>query len=388
MAKLVDLGRRLTRFLLAGFFWSHAFFFFNTQSNLIEWLTQHLHLTATECVLLTLLVIFGFIAGSGFWRTLTNLAYIFAFPLILLFYFFYFPIKSIVVLRRWFGAKATNGFTFPKVKVIQLHDALALSAPITTAEESSIGPKLLSLFRVLGRPFWRFTLLWGLLILWSTHELVTEVALVIFLIHLTVKIYRVVRVSVFSQSWLVKIENGIRETINKTLDQLVVLNFEGAPVQDLKNLLNQIKIFERTSRWIANTPAYSRWLWIICGGLILSIHLYFAFLFSFAYFGIAQVAHAPLLWRNALIDSIFIPIYATDLPNVAAIKIVAGIQFFLVVSVSIGAAFKYFRRWYESLRSTTDVITIRLSAEETRAKYILLQKIVEQPPNPSGENSK
>src|SRR6266550_8983889 len=83
---MVDLVRKTTRFSLAAFLWLHGLFLLNLHPDFLSKLSHLLHLTAIEVVLFTLLVVFSFVAGTGFWQGVGNFLYVYFFPFILLFY--------------------------------------------------------------------------------------------------------------------------------------------------------------------------------------------------------------------------------------------------------------------------------------------------------------
>src|SRR5580704_1811953 len=65
MATVSENVRKITTFLLAVILWLHAFFFLNFQSTLFSKSTQLIRLTFSEIVLLVLLIVFSFVAGSS-----------------------------------------------------------------------------------------------------------------------------------------------------------------------------------------------------------------------------------------------------------------------------------------------------------------------------------
>jgi hypothetical protein len=81
MATFSEIVRRVTTFLLAAFLWLHALLFVNIQSALLTKCSRLLRLTTSEVVLFALLVIFSFLAASGFWKTLLSLSYVYFFPI-------------------------------------------------------------------------------------------------------------------------------------------------------------------------------------------------------------------------------------------------------------------------------------------------------------------
>lgn len=70
-----------------------------------------------------------------------------------------------------------------------------------------------------------------------------------------------------------------------------------------------------------------------------SVYLYFALLFSFAYYGIAR-----------LVDSVFSPLAYSNLPRVLWIRILCGIQAMLVLTVGIGTIVKFLTRRLDKVR--------------------------------------
>jgi len=388
MVNSLEGVRKAIRFALATFLWSHALFLLNVHGRLIDLLSQRLQFTAAEVVLFLLLVAFSFIAGSGLWRTFTNLTYIYFFPFVLFGYLFYWPFRIVFLARHWLTSKGKKAVIEAKPANSPLPRTLTLSAPISESEQVGMGEKCAAVFRVLARPFRKFTFLWCLLLLFATHKLIVWLAVAVFLLHLVRIVYRVVKFTVFSKSWLAKIEAGLRTVINVTLDKLSILNFDSASIAELKNLWNQIRGFEAAVRFVEDSPAFSRWLWLFCGGVLLSMYLYFAFLFSFAYFGIARVAETPFSWSESLVVALFVPFFVTELPNVIPLRILGGIHCTLVVTVGIGTIVNYFRRRLESLRSVAATLSVRLAAEETRAKYLVLQQRVEAGPGTQTPNPK
>jgi hypothetical protein len=339
-------------------------------------------------VLLILLVTFTFVAGSGFWRTLSNLTYIYFFPFVLLAYLVYGSFRIALFTGRSLTSKPKEAGRESKQGISRLPSTLTLSAPVSERGDVGMGKKVLATLRVLARPFHKFTFLWCLLLILSTHKQIIWLALGVLLLHMARTVYRVVKFSVFSKSWLVKIDDGIRTVINTTLDKLALINFETAPVAELKNLWNQLRAFEAAVRFIENSSAFSRWTWLACGAVLLSIYGYLAFLFSFAYFGMARVAGTPLSWPNAFVTSLFIPFYVGDLPKAFGLRLLGGIHCSLVVTVGVGTIVNYFRQRIESLRSVATLVTVRLSAEDTRERYLILQKKVEITPQDDAPNPK
>ena len=109
MQAFSELVRRVSTFSLAVFLWLHALFLWSVDSTSISKHIQILHLTTTEAILFALLVIFTCASGSGFWKPLRSLAYIYFFPLVALAFAFYCLFLVLRWLHRWFKAQASVG---------------------------------------------------------------------------------------------------------------------------------------------------------------------------------------------------------------------------------------------------------------------------------------
>ena len=102
METLSESVRKVTTVFLAVFLWLHALFFLNFQSEFIHKCAQLVRLSTSEVILFVLLVIFSFAAGSGFWKPLRSVAYIYAFPFVLVMYGFYACFLILRAMHRWF----------------------------------------------------------------------------------------------------------------------------------------------------------------------------------------------------------------------------------------------------------------------------------------------
>ena len=106
MPALSETVRKITTFLLAIFLWLHALFFVNIQSSFATECARYLRLTTSEKLLVALLVIFSFAAGSGFGKTFRSLLYIYAFPFVLFWKAMYWAFLALRSINRWFKAQS------------------------------------------------------------------------------------------------------------------------------------------------------------------------------------------------------------------------------------------------------------------------------------------
>lgn len=380
IGKSVDAARNITRFCLAMFLWSHAFFLLNTQSRIIEYANTRIHVTTAEATLFVLLLTFSFLAGPGIGQTLINLIYIYFFPFVLLFYVFYWPIHGLRLLKVKTRRSADVA---PGTLVLQASPtSLILTAPISERKntaESKAGAAL----ELLTRPFRKFTYLWCLLVLLAIHKSIVWTALMVVLIQLAGKMYRVVRLFWFSKSFLDKAATAITSTLNDTINKLSNLNFEATPLVELKNLLNQVKSFKTILGFITKSTFFSRLTFGLGLAMLVCAHLYFALIFSCVYVGGAKIADLTLFWPNSLAISIFILAYVTELPNTLLLRVLGGIHFMLFLTLGAGTAVSYFLRQLEPLRSALVSVNTRLSDLGTQEKVIVLQTKIDAAEAPS-----
>jgi len=372
--KSIDVARNITRFCLAVFLWSHAFFLLNIQSRVVEYVKGRIHVTTAEAILFVLLLTFSFVAGSGFGQTFINLVYIYFFPFVLLFYAVYWPIRALRILKL----KTVRSADIPAgTLVVQASPAsVVLTAPISERKggvESKVGAAL----ELLTRPFRKFTYLWCLLVMLATHKPIVWTALSVLLVQLVGKIYRVVRIFWFSKSFLDQATTAISSFLNDTINKLQSLNFEATPLTELKNLLNQVKGFKLILAFVTKSSFFSRLTFALGLLMLVCAHLYFALVFSCVYVGGAKVADLTLTWPNSLAISLFILAYVTELPKTLMLRILGGIHFTLFLALGAGTIVSYFRRQLEPLRSALATVDMRLSDIGLQEKVIVLQTKVE-----------
>ncbi len=369
---ILEGTRKTVRFVLAAFLWSHALFFLNFHSALVSSLVRLLHLTLSEVILFILLSIFTFLVGSGLWRTIVNLTYIYFFPFVLLFYLSYGLFKILLVLGRWLNPPARA----EAIEVEQQGKAAPQTLAVqSSAQELKMGFKAQSVrvVAVLSRPFKKFTLLWCLLLIFATHISIVWVSLIVVLTHLALIVVRALKVTLVSGTWLPRIAEAIRAHVEDIFSKLASVTRESAPTKDLESLWNSLRGFDMAARFLRNRPLISRWMWL-CGAVLLtSGYLYLAFLFSFAYYGISRVGGIPYSWPEALVTSIFIPFYVKELPKMLTIRVLGGLHCVLVVSIGVGTVINYLRRRFEPIRNVAIALNARLEEQMIREKYSILE---------------
>lgn len=130
----------------------------------------------------------------------------------------------------------------------------------------------------------------------------------------------------------------------------------------------------------------SRWAWVLGVIAFASIYVYISLLFSFAYFGIAKVSGISYSWGNALVNSLFIPLFAAELPRTLPLRVLAGAQFALTVAIGVGTFFSFLQRRVFAIRTAAKVINDKLVDEAFQEKFAILEKqIAALSANPSNQ---
>jgi hypothetical protein len=341
-----------------------------------------LHFTASELVVFSLLLVLSFLTSSGFWRTLGNLAYIYFFPFVLLFYALYFFGRILLALARWFNPR-------PAGESIELKTpALPALESAQPNSENRAGPSRAKQFAlVVSRPVRRFTFVWCTLLLLTTHRTVLWLSLCVVLLHLGRTVLRVLQFTIRAGPWFHKVGSYIRQSTDNVLSKLAAITPESAPSDELRNLWNQVQLFEKGVRFLENEAVLLKWTWLFCASVIVGLYLYLALLFSFAYFGIARVAGSPYSWPESLVTSLFIPFLITDFPRVVALKLLGGLHCALILSVGIGTVINYFRTKLAPIRAVVNVLGVRLSDESVREKRSILEKKLANAGGAGGANN-
>jgi len=372
MATFTEAVRKTTTFFLAVFLWLHAIFFLNIQSTLISKSTRLLRLTSSEVVLFILLVIFSFLAASGFWKTVLSFTYIYFFPFVLLGYVFYWGFLMLRAMNRWFKAQAVPQQN--NVLVIK-QDAPAIP-PVLPASDSQAQAKkgIADVLRFLLRPFRRFTILWCILLLVTTHIVVVWLCLIVVLAQLARKIFIILKILLFSDPWLKKAGSAAFSGLNTALIALAAVTSDAVPTNELKNLWNQLNLWRKLLNFLKDPYLLSRWAWVLGIVFFGSIYTYIAFLFSFAYFGIARVAGVHYSWPEAFVSSVFILFFVSELPKILAIKLLGGIHCVLVLAVGIGTVVNFLRRKLDAIRRAATDYSDRLADQNIQEKYSILEQ--------------
>jgi hypothetical protein len=367
---ITEIVRRITTFLLAVFLWLHALFLLNVQAPLFERLSHYIRLTSSETILFVLLFLFSALSASGFLKTLRSIAYIYFFPVVLVFYFLVIVFRLLRAINQCFASDPnlspqTNDSEQITLNVPQTEEIAPLSAVSSTAD-----PKGSSL---LLRPFKRFTILWCILLLISTHAVIIWLSFVVVLCHLVWKIIGVSKITMFSKSYIEKVGHAFFVRLDAMLETLRGVNARTRQSKELEQLWQQLGLWEKVSRFLQNKYLVSRWAGLLVSVFFLCVYVYIALLFSFVYFGIGRVSGLNYPWPEAAITALFIPAYIGELPKTLSMRAVGGIQYALIVCVGIGTFLNYIHRRIESVHSGAIAVSTRLADKSVRDKMLILE---------------
>jgi hypothetical protein len=387
MATLSESVRRVTTFLLAVFLWTHALFFLNVQSTILTKCAHLLRLTTSEVLLFALLVLFSFASGSGFWKPFRSLIYIYCFPFVLFGYALYWGFLILRALNRWFNSQANP--QLGDTLVVEQREILVSPSP-NSESKVDFKKEAGEVFGFLLRPFRRFMFLWCILLLVTSHVQVVWVCLAVVVLHLSRKIVGILKVMLFSGPWLRKIGASLLRTVEAALTGIGVVTADTAPTNELRNTWNQLNLWKKVTDFLRDPYLVSRWAWFLALVCLGSLYVYIAVLFSFAYYGIARVSNIAYSWGDALVASLFIPFFVTELPKTIVFRVLGGLHCFLVLTIGVGTLINFIHGRLVAIQAAALVINDRLTDQNIQEKFLILEAKFKASPSgaPSTPNTK
>jgi hypothetical protein len=381
MATLSENIRKITTFLLAVFLWAHALFFLNVQSAFAARFAQYLRLTISETILLALLVIFSFASGSGFWKPFRSLLYIYAFPFVLFWKFLYLLFRAMRALHRWFKSQA-----YPAVSestLVVQKDSTPASPPQEAATKTKFKETVKEVLSFLVRPFRRFTFLWCFLLLTASHIAIVWVCLVVLALHLARRIFKLLKVMLFFDPLMKKFIDHMFNVTGTAVGMIDAFTPGAAPPNELRNQWNSLKFWRFVTGFLRDEYLVSRWAWVLGAVTFGSLYIYIALLFSFVYFGVARVSGISFPWITSLTASLFIPLFASELPKTNLFRVIGGIHCALALTVGIGTFFGFLHRRLFAIRAAATVVNDRLVDKIFEQKYSALGALLAVPVVPA-----
>jgi hypothetical protein len=363
--------------------WLHAIFFWAPHTRILAVLSHYIHLTLSETILFVLLLLFSILCSSGWWSTVKSALYIYCFPFVLLGRFFVLLFLALKGINAWFSRDqpADDGPTLAELITLPSPTAPvprpSVAQPVVSATlaipAATVAKKRFTTLSMVARPFTRFTVLWCALLIFATHKLALWLSFAVVLCVLALRILTILKLTLFSRSWLEKIGAALYTRLNVMLGMLAAVTPKTEVTKELRDLWRQLGLWERVARFLGNKYLLSRWASLLVGAFYVCIYVYIALLFSFVYFGIARVCGLGLPWSDAAVDSIFIPVYVTELPKTFFMRLAGGVQWTLIVVVGFGTFWNYFHKRLDAVHTGAMEIGGLLTDDEVRARYKLLE---------------
>jgi hypothetical protein len=321
--------------------------------------------------------VFSFLVASGFWKTLKSLTYIYFFPFVLVIYALYALGIGLKAVNKWFKKQAhfeSESQANPTQSPPLLIGSTAPQAEPVGAHQREASQTARQIVLFLLRPFTRFMFLWCILLLTTTHRGIVWLCLVVVSVHLARKIFFILKLLFFSGPWFAKLWPALPTGLYQSIEALASVTNDSPPTNDLKNLWSQLNLWKKMLNFLKNPYMVSRWAWLL-GILVFGLlYLYIAVLFSFVYYGIARVNGIPYSWPDALVSSVFIPFFVSDLPKLLVMRIIGGIHCVLVLTVGIGTVVNFLRRKLDAMRKAASELSHRLAEQSLQEKYLILEQ--------------
>ena len=188
-------------------------------------------------------------------RTLRSIAYIYFFPLVLVFYLLVIVFRLLRAINRWFTTDQNLSAQQTDSAQIEVVAPQTEEIALVAAVASDAGPKVSS---VLLRPFKRYTVLWCILLLIATHTVIIWLSFIVVLCHLVWKIIGVLKITLFSRSWIEKIGRQVFINLDTMLRTLHAVNARTHGNEELKNLWRQLGLWRNVAGFLQNKYLVSR----------------------------------------------------------------------------------------------------------------------------------
>jgi hypothetical protein len=215
-----------------------------------------------------------------------------------------------------------------------------------------------------------------------------ELALGIVVIHVAFVLKAILQVTLFSAGVLSNLESRISENTDTWLGKVASVTRDTEPTQDLRTAWMNLTGIKTALLLLQNRQLVSRWAAVLGSAFLACVHLYLAFLFSFIYYGAANVQGVALNWPIALVTSAFMPFSYTDLPLNFWVKLAGGIHSLVIVAIGAGTIINYVTRRAQDLHQTAIVLSQRFTSEDVQSRLVILEekfKVAEAPPTSGGK---
>src|SRR5260370_30946293 len=377
--KFFSCFRKLARFLIARLLWIHAAFIFNATPSLAP-ISSNLNLNVAEACVLFLLGSTILLSSYGIKSILIDAIYFYRFPFILLFHSARVGLRVIIAGYRlvWrdkepFGNPLSSIVSIPQ-KVVPPN--AAVQNPEPTTDKKFQWRELAYNF---SKPLRRFTILWCLLTVLASHRFLLLLAFAVLILHIVRFLFRVLPIAVASTAWLAQLEQHIRTYAEDLIEKVRTAQ---EITQDMRQIWSGIVALKFGIALLKNRRRVIQWTTYLGALSFLGAYLYLAVLFSFAYFGAARLQGISLSWTSALVDSTFIPLAYSDLPQNIWLKLLVAIQASFVLLLGIGTIFAYLQKKIESLHAVANDLSAKLQQVEIQEKLARMNERFSAPAIP------
>lgn len=366
MSNLLASVRRVVRFFAASVIWLHALALLSLpRPSIREW-AANVHLNVYEASIIFLLALLSVLWSYGLTKFALDLTYIYFFPLILLYYLARLGYHFFRFITRLFWPNEPTARE--QDNPLEVSPSIPIPAPPLAEKKEGKLFTWESLWLNASRPFRQFTILWCLLLLLSSNTWLIRGALVIVIFHLFRTIGRILRITVFSITWLAQLEERLKRW-GENLIAVVLAGSKRTEIEKDIELKNAVVSLSALRIGIAALKERRRLAqFVLALGLLVFVVVYFylSLLFAFAYYGLARVQAVPYSWGEAFVTSVFIPLMVGDLPRNVWLKSLGGLHAVFVVLLGIGTVVGYLQRKLDSLRDAAETLSTVLEKDEVR----------------------
>lgn len=364
-------ARRIIRELLALAFWTHAFFIFGVlplpHPEISEFSRYSLN------ILLAIFILnYSLFTDNGWWSVTFDLLFIYFLPFIY------------VKRLAWIFSKATLRRLRSQVK--WQNPGLVVSPTVTAVQpQTSTEPNVqkpategshVRWTHRIGRLFYKFALLWAILIVTVNSKPFLVVAILVCIIGALRAMAGMWGMFAGGPSWVDKLEFGFAQQIRGHIAKLSAWS-GGDDTADVRNAINVLKLLGATFNFLYENAAMLK-SWAFTTSMIVSVpfYCYVSFLFSCSYFGIAKLANLHFTLAEAFVDSLFIPFAFSSLPATLPIRIVGGIQCLCVTLVGYNLVFRHLGNHLDRMTRAAASLRDPLQSADIRATMTRVENLL------------
>lgn len=349
--KLVHKAARVS---LAWLFWLHSLGITHLLRSVAypKLLDRRLLL---EVLLLAVILFYSLIAQYGWFSLVLDLMYIYVFP---------------VWMILKYGWKMSKG---PATGVLRLisptfassaEEKKAKPARQSADPETGLMPRLL-------RPFQQFAVLWCAVILLADNRLLIVAASAAVAIAAVRSIGSLTTLLNWPMNWLER----FRERLGASLEKLcqTILTTDPSAKEFASNAA-VIRFYRGVLAQLSNNDYMERRVRPLSLIIAVPYYVYISILSGFTYLGIAHFYRLDWPLSQALVDAVFMPFAWTELPHIALIRILGGIQGAALILIGYEAIFNRMSQKAERILAAANDLSQALQRPEVEARIILLDQ--------------